>query len=333
MNNVNMYAQYGYRMRTNAESAAEFSGKLRRAATEPGVRRAALRVALQSFSAGLPAIAVAYDRAVAVIDSIGQLVGSEKPDESRDSEKETRVIGRAYVAPELAGGLPGAVWANKSVSNFVMPSGLCLLVGRGGVGKTPLAHALASYAVEEYGVVRVGEPFAGYTGDNAAAAHALAECALRYGDVVLDSIKDLLSSASGAAMKSGLSRGALAGLSTWSTVACELGSTVYVPVNASVDDQEVVDMLIEMARSNATMVAYHESGHRWRFAARTGEGMERQQGVITFKPGDLTISVDAKQKSVSGPQGKTDLVSAADIVVPDAFYGALRRAISPSTTK
>lgn len=210
---------------------------------------------------------------------------------------------RGFLNEKLRGPIPGAAWGNKSMENMVIPAGVCLILGAGGTGKTPLAHALAGHNVDSYGVVRVGEPLSGYTGDFRVAAQGLAQAMLVHSDVVLDSIKDLLSSGSGGAMKTGLSRGALTSLSTWSSIACDMGCTIYVPVNASTDDEEVMALLGEISRSNATTTITYDaktsnSSSIWTYHARRGEGLNRVSGKLTLSFSNSAPKAVAQGKTI-----------------------------------
>lgn len=256
-----------------------------------GVRRKAIRTILDristdaSFDAvGTPGedghvpaksiFGLSYDKANAFVDHFGRSI--ERPDKD------------VYVPYDIHSAITdemiaGAAYGNKMVGNLVIPCGVCLIVGAGGVGKTPLAHALAGHGVDDYAAVRVGEPFAGYSSSNKSSARDLASALYRSADIVLDSIKDLLSGGSGAAMKSGLSRDALTTLSAWAALANAMGSTIYIPVNPSTPDPEVTTLLVEAARSNATMTIAHTGGPEWKCYARQGEGLDRTTAAIRLK--------------------------------------------------
>lgn len=175
----------------------------------------------------------------------------------------------------------GSSPAVKEVAGVRVRAGVCALIGRGGVGKTPVAHAMAGAGEEgrRYSIVRFGEPFAGYGTDHGMMAERLLTALVTSQDVVLDSVKDLLAGG-GAAMKSGLSRGALVQLSSWSIAAANLGATIYIPINPSSDDPEVEKLLVEAARSNVTSVMTRESDNLWSYTSRSGEGGQRSRERI-----------------------------------------------------
>lgn len=290
------------------------------ASTTPGLRRTEVESVLSSLDSDAPALCVTFDKAHAVVTSGGspyeKLDNKGLDDEIVDANDETtlirvadsKIFKKGYIHSSLTSDLPGAVFANKKINDWTVGCGVCLIVAGGGAGKTPLAHALAGHSNDpdhEYGVVRIGEPLAGYTGNFADAAAALAEAMIHTSDIVLDSIKDLISAAEGAAMKSGISRGALTALSTWSTLACEMGCTIYVPVNPSTDDPEVSRLLVEVAKSNATTTITHEGGDRWMYYGRTGEGLIRVQG-------NLQLSYDAHGNPSLGEVKKAKKVITSD---------------------
>lgn len=223
----------------------------------------------------------------------------------------------------------GAVPLNKRVGDLAIHCGVVLIVAGGGAGKTPLAHALAASGVESYSVARVGEPLAGYTRNSRGAARALARAMYSCHDVVLDSIKDLLS-AGGAAMKSGLSRDALVTVSGWASLACELGRTIYVPVNPSTPDPAVLELLGEIARSNATMTIVAKGNNEWSYASRTGEGLERVAGVLStrFRDGRMTIEGTEPQKMERFRESMSSVLDASSLN-PSVWTRAQRRALTP----
>lgn len=289
------------------------------AAAQPGARRAEVIAALASMNRNEPAITVNFDTSSVVWSRNGLVAKDDVTDEAK---------ARGFIHPALEHPLKGAAWANKLVGRIVVPSGVCLIVAGGGAGKTPLAHSLAAYGRQEYGVARIGEPLSGYSSDFEVAAASLAEAMLSESDVVLDSIKDLLSSAEGAAMKSGISRGAIASLSAWSSLACELGTTVYVPMNASTDDPAVYAMLAEAARSNATMTIIQQDAGTWQYFTRQGEGLPRTTGEFKF------VFKDSDSFGELVPVGSSKSISTSEFETSvslsmSAWSQAQRRALTP----
>lgn len=274
-----------------------------------GKHRAEVEEVLHSIGSEA-AFALQFDKSTAVIDGDGVEYEPELVDDvvvldggnvqsMKIKAKQAKSFRQGYRHPLLTKGLKGAAHANKQGPGFVIPCGVVLIVAGGGKGKTPLAHALAGWSNSgrdhEYAVVRIGEPLSGYTDSTSDAALSLGCAMANHSDVVLDSIKDLMSGAEGAAMKSGISRGALLSISGWSSLACDLGCTIYIPVNPSTDDEEVKQLLIEAARSNATAVISMTSDGKWMYSARTGEGLERRAGtlIVTYKDDAVTVSSDS----------------------------------------
>lgn len=225
------------------------------------------------------------------------------------------------VVDKLRHPVAGAVPGNKRLGSTIIPCGVCLIVGPGGVGKTPLAHALASHGeVGHYGTVRIGEPLAGYTSNEGASASAIAQSLVFERDVVVDSIKDLLAAGSNA-MRAGITRQSLVTLSEWSTTACDMGSTMYIPVNPSSVSEEIMDLLAEAARSNATSTLVHDKGNKWLYYGRTGEGQPRVHAVL-YLNNDGTVSVDGAPVEVSESRASVAIVGALD-----RYKGAIRRSL------
>lgn len=198
----------------------------------------------------------------------------------------------------------GAVPGNKKVGNFVMPTGVCLIVAPGGGGKTPIAHALAAYGKTDeqgYEVARIGEPLSGYITEDYPAGLEVAACMMRNPDVVVDSIKDLLSMG-GNLMKSGLSRDVLRALTRWSVTAEATGNTLYTPMNPSSTDAEVYDLLKEASISNGVMTMYQINSTKWGYSVRRGEGLPRETGTafVEFKGPLPTISFTKDSRTSDG---------------------------------
>lgn len=229
-------------------------------------------------------------------------------------------------------GIVGSAPLNKVVGGLQIPCGVCLIIAGGGFGKTPLAWGLAAAERgndDAFAVCRIGEPLAGYVSDDADAAKRIIEAMSLSSDVVVDSIKDLLSSAKGAAMKSGLSRDALSVLSSWSELACAMGVTLYVPVNPSTPDPEVLDMLAEAARSNATCTIIAAGKDSWEFFSRTGEGLNRRNGKF-----DVRYDAEgwAVVRAAGAPVSKLAATRSATAmgtvdVTPSVWNDAMRRSI------
>lgn len=208
----------------------------------------------------------------------------------------------------------GAAPLNKVVGDMRIPFGVCAIVGGTGAGKTPLAHFLASHGVDAYSVVRAGEPFAGYDVSHRVLSENIGLASLECKDVVIDSIKDLMSSGSNL-MKGGISRSALLDLSAWSILGATLGVTFYVPLNPSENAPEVIAMMSAAAMSSSTMVMTH-TGDSWKYSSRRGEGLERSSGNYSFSK---------QSKSVPTRDYDTHVVMNADIDVRDAFTGLFQR--------
>lgn len=265
------------------------------------------------------ALAIKFGRGVARVDKTGADVASEDADDKEDSS--TPLVAKGLTLnPALRNPVMGSVPGNKRLGLLVIPCGVCLIVGPGGVGKSPLAQALAGAGVESFGMVRVGEPLSGYSSTEKETAQYIAKSMLLDTDVVIDSVKDLLSSGGGA-MKSGITRDSLITLSEWSSLACDLGVTLYIPVNPSSADSAVLELLAEAARSNATSTIIYDKGDKWSYVGRTGEGLERVSTNITFTKDSLTIG--------SASVGKVSEARAAEMIIGsmDNYKGALRRSI------
>jgi hypothetical protein len=225
----------------------------------------------------------------------------------------------------------GAAPTNKMIGDVRIPAGLCLLVGGAAAGKTPLAHALAGFGDRDYHVVRYGEPLSGYITNEDDAAFHVAKALLSKHDVVLDSVKDVLSLMGGAAMKSGLSREVLPLFSRWATIAADIGVTLYVPVNPSSPDDEVISLLVEATKSNATMTIYSDGGDKWSFVARRGEGLQRESGALTarYLP-DGTVEIRNGATSALSTKEYSSTSFTGEDISDAAFSASLRRSVAAS---
>lgn len=214
--------------------------------------------------------------------------------------------------------LPGAAWGNKKLGDVVVPSGVFAVIAGSNKGKTPFVKALASHNSTAYDFIRFGEPFSGYSTDFERGAQMLGQAIVGrpedtpdtvIGDVVLDSVKDV-ASGEGGRMASGFSRAVLLSASHWSSLFCSVGKTLYVPVNPSTPDKDVLDMVIEALTSSVTAAAFpsETSPDRWDVIIRPGEGMERIRTEVVFnRSGELRVKA---QRTISS-QATVDLVTLA----------------------
>lgn len=316
-------AAYGVIKTSDAASRLE---KLQQEASLPGAQRQRFIKSLSLIDDDDYAVCIKYNRSFSSISKQGTVPVSfvEVDGEQVPAERKYDV----GVNPKLKNYEMGAAPANKLVGGAVIPCGVCLVIGGGGSGKTPLAHALAAHGVSEYAIVRIGEPLAGYTSDNEVAASSLARALLSHDNIVLDSIKDLLSSGGGSAMKSGISRDALVSLSGWAIAACEVGSTIYIPVNPSTKDKDVLDLLVEISKSNATMTVVNDSGGQWSYYCRSGEGLERKEGKLSLTF-DARTGVPSVQDvdDVAASKSQQSKPLPAMVVSIEAMNNAVRRSI------
>lgn len=321
-------------MKIITKDIAATKRSLAKAASTPGHQRSRFLGALAAsdISSESAIISLPYGKVTGASDKTG---GVFKETHDVYSEDGDTLITAGSRRPEFSGVVPslrtapeGSVPANKVVNGVIIPCGLVLIISGGGQGKTPLAHALAAHGVPDYEVVRAGEPLGGYESDRRAVADQLA-CALVNGtDVVLDSVKDVLS-VGGSAMKSGISREVLVLFSAWAIAAVETGSTIYVPLNPSTNDPDVVALLIEAAKSNADMTVMASGESEWMFEARQGEGLPRRNGSFTlgFDPDGVPF---IKKVGESGATAKS-MVSAisfiSTVVSTESFDRSVRRSV------
>lgn len=325
-------------LRTSSATLAQWAS-----AEKAGVARSASLDHLMSIAGSTDSAVLSFPfgDSNAVVSANGTLFDLELMEKPSDkSSEQERAQYRAIVAAHKRPGwlvdpcppLPvGAAPTNKMIGSMRIPAGVCLIVGGADVGKTPLAHALAGHGGTNYEVIRYGEPLAKYNVSEYATGALVASALLTSADIVLDSVKDVLSLAGGAAMKSGLSRAALPIFSRWSTIAATVGATIYIPVNPSSQDQEVVDLIVEAAKSNATMTVYPLGTGHWAYRSRKGEGLQRQTGDFITKfdsDGIMQISADGV-----GNVARTNDFAAKTLghLSDVQFASALRRAITSTT--
>lgn len=225
--------------------------------------------------------------------------------------------------------IPGSVPTNKMIGDLRIPCGVVLVVGGASTAKTPMVHALASAGGLPYATVRYGEPLAGYIVDPRVAAISLGQALIEQSDIVFDSIKDLLAYAPGGAMASGLSRGSLPVLSDLSAMASSAGCTIYIPMNPSTPDANIVEMIVEAAKSNVAMVlttvnSDDRSGTAtWTALSRRGEGLRRD--LVTFNTkfdADSILHLESQNK---GQRVVSTASVVSGVVGVDALDGLLRR--------
>lgn len=322
---------------TVSSSADLESGRL---AIQEASSRTAAGVARQLASAEIssnvdpdsPVLVMGFGNKSMALNSQGDVLDN-------DSDK-VKGLGKGWKIDVDAVSPRGSVPTNKVLANGLhVPAGVALVVGAASTAKTPLVHLLAASGVSEYATIRYGEPLAGYIVDEMEAALAIGQCLLKEKDIVLDSVKDLLATASGGAMASGLSRGALPLLSDLSALAATVGSTLYVPINPSTTAENIVEMVVEAAKSNVAMTIVADPTYgpnAWLASIRKGEGLEREVVLFeaSFHKGSLIMHM--KDDQVVPVQGKTQKilsnVKVKDSTMPSpnmpseaAFDAALRR--------
>lgn len=235
----------------------------------------------------------------------------------------------------------GAVPCAGEFDGVALPAGLTAVIGGAGAGKTPLAHAVAGLS-GDYTMVAYGEPLSGYMTDATTATRALALAFAEGKPIVFDSIKDLLSTASGGAMKSGLSRGVLPILTQLSIVASDAGVCLLTPLNPSSRDVELMEVLVEAVASNATSMLVHNvsAPNNWSFMFRRGEGLERSTGELVTgrdESGGMRLVSMRVESGFDAIEKKKAKATAANPVfgvsVSSLDDGALTRAIMKSITR
>lgn len=296
-----------------------------------------------------PVLRVDYLSGTAVAGTNGEIIVDDDKDEDEDlvAAAERKAVGlsrrkqRAKARPEFFGlsgnsvnpefsGLRGAAYLNYRIGQLYIPSGLILIMGKGSVGKTPLAHALAFSGEDgtmEYDTIPVGEPLAGYGASDAVTAGRIATSMVTSRAIVLDSAKDLLNVSGGAASKEGLSRTAFTAISRWSAIACDLGVSVFVPANASSSSDEIAKIIEEVAISNATMAVLPE-GDGWRYVTRRGEGLNRRSGRFGVKfVNDAPVITNVSAASLIDERSAESVISAGTAT----WTRAMRRATQVET--
>lgn len=221
-------------------------------------------------------------------------------------------------APVITNGLtPGCVPCVAEVDGVRYGAGLTIVAGRGDVGKTPFVHAYGSLLAggNDYAVIRFGEPLSGYTTDFDSFVSDLAEAMITHSVIVIDSLKDVIASVGGNATTGGLSRGAFQLLSDLGSIAATRGCALVASINPTSNDDRIIELVNEAARSNATSLVVNKSDSVWDVVTRTGEGLLRvthqlfsayEDNVMTFNRGKVNpgqrTDIKAKQMVIKGDE-------------------------------
>lgn len=227
-------------------------------------------------------------------------------------------------------GMPrGCAPTNKMLENGIrIPAGVLLIIGGANKAKTPMAHLLASASSDEYAVVPFGEPLSGYRISAEEAGVGLALALANEKDILIDSVKDLLASAKGGAMKAGVARGAFPVLSSLSTLAADVGATLYAPINPSSEDEELMKAIESAAASNViSVVVATPSG--WACSMRRGEGLLRDAFMVQTAFADDLLLHFSGDTSSKGSLGKDSI--SQDVIAPlddRAFNAIVRRSFN-----
>jgi hypothetical protein len=307
------------------ESSPEAAGKVRSNSIQH----------IASMPDGVPVLVMGFGKALVILDKEGNVL----------SEVDFPNLRRGWQFDPSKVCVPGSIPTNKVFNNLRFPSGIVLVVGGASTAKSPFVHLLASAGKPHYSVIRYGEPLAGYMVDEGEAMESLGRALLTESDIVFDSVKDLLAMATGGAMASGLSRGALPILSDLSALAATVGATIYIPINPSTSAENIVEMVVEAAKSNVAMTIVNGSksggvSNTWISSIRRGEGLLRD--VVEFDAGFTEDSLimeffgDAYLSTANGKAktpswgGTAQRVSAAtQIANQESFDAALRRHMTP----
>lgn len=262
---------------------------------------------------------IRFQEQTVVVDSSFDLWNGDKGNRLSGKEGDISSL-KSRVLPLPAGSIP----YNGTFNGIAIPAGIILLVAPSGVGKSPFAQALArsvqastpSAKNTAPGIVRTGEPFIGYQHSRLQVAASIALGIASFDALVVDSIKDLLSSDGGAAMKGGISRSAIGVLSDWGAAAAACGCTMIVPVNPGVDDPDTYNAVVQACRSNGTATFWSDgNSDRWDYDIRTGEGLARATGSISSivpSPGASNASVGVNDSYLNTRFQKENL----DLIMP-----------------
>lgn len=189
----------------------------------------------------------------------------------------------------------GAVPAAAVLNGERYAAGMTIVTGGGNTGKTPFLHALAAElgGNEGYAAIRFGEPLSGYTSDIQGFLNELSIALSQHRIIVIDSLKDIINSSTGAAAVGGLSRAAFSLLSDLGSIAATRGCILLSAMNPSSGTDRVKDEVLEAVISNATTVILPEndmgSSVTWKVISRTGEGLERREWSLSMSYGDYSI--------------------------------------------
>nr|QYF49720.1 MAG: hypothetical protein 3 [Henan cystovirus 2] len=256
-----------------------------------------------------------------------------KSAEKEDSEEEGVNTDEIYRSPGWDPAVVSSFFANNKKAIGSIPcvaefagnryaAGMTVVTGGGNTGKTPFLHALAAElgGEEGYQVIRFGEPLSGYTSDIGAFLSELSLALLHDKVIVIDSLKDVINSSTGAAAVGGLSRAAFSFLSDIGSLAATRGCVVLTAMNPSSRTDRVSDEVTEAVISNATTVITPKTdsgdGHVvWELTTRTGEGLERLKWDISMKYGDYSVveieSRNSQEKAKPDGFGNIELPSSS----------------------
>lgn len=189
----------------------------------------------------------------------------------------------------------GAIPAAAVLNGERYAAGMTIVTGGGNTGKTPFLHALAAELGGDngYAVVRFGEPLSGYNSDIQGFLNELSSALAWHRVIVIDSLKDIINSSTGAAAVGGLSRAAFSLLSDLGSIAATRGCILLSAMNPSSGTDRVKDEVLEAVVSNATTVILPENDMgtsvTWKVISRTGEGLERREWSLSMSYGDYSV--------------------------------------------
>lgn len=221
----------------------------------------------------------------------------------------------------------------RSVDGLPICTGLTVILGPAGTGKTPLLNYLTG-SVDGH-VIHHGEPFPGFSTEDCELA--LRVLASDSPVIAIDSVKNLIGRLGGAASARGISRELFPMLSDLASEFASAGRALILTINISSDNDLVFNEISEAIKSNATMAIFAGTDSRCAWFARTGVGLKRRSGVFNIKwagngqISKLEVTDDDDTASSESSAGGHVMKTIALVLGGDPAKNAVSKFIEPSS--
>lgn len=223
----------------------------------------------------------------------------------------------------------GQIGDVATIDGIPAAHGINVIYGLADTGKTPILEYVANTLKAT--LIRAGEPFPGYLRSTAELAGAMIGAVTPA--ICIDSLKNVTGRLSGNATRGGLSREFFASLSDLSSFFAERQQAVFIVVNISSQQKEVVDETVQALESNSIGLWHVTSSGKIEWLVRTHAGRRRRKGTnhVTWAGDGVVRSLRSQNDTGSAnpvnPQGERVVWVKGSVAVESPLNRSLERVL------